>query len=179
MHTGWRESEAGAPIPGYEALVEERGAAAAVKREQPILVVLGNPPYNAYAGVSPEGEGGLVEPYKEGLQAVWGVKKFNLDDLYVRFFRIAERRIAEGTRRGVVSYISNCSWTALPSFYGYAAMPAAQLRPHVDREHAWRPHHHGVRARRTEQRNRVRHRWVLARHSAGCRDGVARTDRAE
>jgi len=26
-----------------------------------------------------------------------GIKKFNLDELYVRFFRLAERRIAEKT----------------------------------------------------------------------------------
>ncbi len=114
--TGWGQSDAGPPIPGYEALVEERGAAATVKRDRPILVVLGNPPYNAYAGVSPEGEGGLVDPYKVGLQAKWGVKKFNLDDLYIRFFRIAERRIAEKTGRGVVSFISNSSWLSLTSF---------------------------------------------------------------
>ena len=114
--TGWTESEAGPPIPGYEALVEERSAARTVKRDRPILVVLGNPPYNAYAGLSPDDEGGLVEAYKKGLQAVWGVKKFNLDDLYVRFFRIAERRIAQGTGRGIVSYISNSSWLSLTSF---------------------------------------------------------------
>lgn len=114
--TGWAESEAGPAIPGYEALVEERSAATAIKRERPILVVLGNPPYNAYAGLSPDDEGGLVEPYKEGLQSRWGVKKFNLDELYVRFFRIAERRIIEGTGRGIVSYISNWSWLFLPSF---------------------------------------------------------------
>ncbi len=114
--TGWTDSPDGPPIPGYEALVEERGAAATVKRQQPILVVLGNPPYNAYAGLSPADEGGLVEPYKEGLRSVWGVRKFNLDELYVRFFRIAERRIVQGAGRGVVSYISNWSWLFLPSF---------------------------------------------------------------
>jgi hypothetical protein len=43
--------------------------------------------------------------------------KFNLDDLYVRFFRIAERRIVEGQPgRGVVSYISNYSYLEDPSF---------------------------------------------------------------
>ena len=114
--TGWAEGEAGPAIPGYEALVEERSAATAIKRERPILVVLGNPPYNAYAGLSPDDEGDLVDSYKKGLQAIWGVKKFNLDDLYVRFFRIAERRITEGTGRGVVSYISNSSWLSLTSF---------------------------------------------------------------
>ncbi len=113
--TGWDDTAQPA-IPGFEALTAEAGAAGAVKRERPILVVLGNPPYNAFAGVSPHSEGGLVEPYKAGLQAEWGVKKFNLDDLYVRFFRIAERRIVDTTGRGVVSYISNHSWLSGPSY---------------------------------------------------------------
>jgi len=80
-------------LAGMPELQGERDAAQHVKREAPILVILGNPPYNAFAGVSPEEEGELVEPYKEGLISKWGIKKFNLDDLYVRFFRLAERRI--------------------------------------------------------------------------------------
>ena len=79
-------------------------------------MILGNPPYNAYAGVSPEEEQGLVEPYKEGLISNWGIKKFNLDDLYVRFFRLAERKIAEKTGQGIVCFISNFSYLADPSF---------------------------------------------------------------
>jgi hypothetical protein len=78
-------------------------------------VILGNPPYNGFAGVSPEEEGGLVEPYKQGLRE-WGIAKNYLDDLYVRFFRLAERRIAEKTGRGVVCYISNFSYLDDPSF---------------------------------------------------------------
>ncbi|MGH7056721.1 MAG: N-6 DNA methylase, partial [Acetobacteraceae bacterium] len=100
----------------FPPLAEEREEAAKVKRERPILVVLGNPPYNAFAGTSPAEEEGLVEPYKEGLQSEWGIRKFNLDDLYVRFFRIAERRIAEATGRGVVCFISNHSWLSFPSY---------------------------------------------------------------
>ena len=79
-------------------------------------MILGNPPYNAFAGVSPQEEGGLVEPYKVGLNTEWGIKKFNLDDLYIRFFRLAERRIAEMTGKGVVCYISNFSYLGDPSF---------------------------------------------------------------
>jgi len=103
-------------LTGMPELRQERDAAEHVKRQTPILVVLGNPPYNAFAGVSPEEEKGLVEPYKEGLISEWGIKKFNLDDLYVRFFRLAERRIAEMTGRGVVCYISNHSWVSEASF---------------------------------------------------------------
>ena len=39
-----------------------------------------------------------------------------LNDLYVRFFRMAERRIAEKTGQGVVCFISNYSWLEGLSF---------------------------------------------------------------
>jgi hypothetical protein len=94
----------------------ERDAAEEVKRDKPILVILGNPPYNSFSGGSPEEEQGLVEPYKEGLFFKWNIKKFNLEDLYIRFFRLAERRIAEKTGKGVICYISNFSYLSHPSF---------------------------------------------------------------
>lgn len=70
-------------------LLDERDRSSAVKQSAPILVIVGNPPYNAFAGVSPAEEQGLVDVYKVGLVKRWGIKKFNLDDLYVRFFRMA------------------------------------------------------------------------------------------
>jgi len=117
--SGWEGAEEGeGPVQTsyWPELAQERQAAEHVKRQVPILVVIGNPPYNAFAGVSPKEEQGLVEPYKEGLISKWGIKKFNLDDLYVRFFRLAERRIAEQTGRGVVCYISNFSYLSDPSY---------------------------------------------------------------
>jgi hypothetical protein len=114
--TGWEPPKGAKKQLTFPEMEEERDAAEHVKRDVPILVVLGNPPYNAFAGVSPEEEQGLVEPYKRGLISEWGIKKFNLDDLYVRFFRLAERRIAERTGEGVVCYISNFSYLSDPSF---------------------------------------------------------------
>jgi hypothetical protein len=114
--TGWDFARDNPHLAQWPELEAERKGAGQVKRETKILVVLGNPPYNAYAGVSPAEEHGLVEPYKNGLVSDWGIKKFNLDDLYVRFFRIAERKIAERTGKGVVSFISNHSWVSDPSF---------------------------------------------------------------
>ena len=111
--TGWKKSEQ-IPIPMQE-LKDERELADGVKRDKPILVVLGNPPYNAFTGIAAGEESGLVDEYKNGLISRWNVKKFNLDDLYIRFFRIAERRIAK-TGRGVLSYISNYSYTSEESF---------------------------------------------------------------
>jgi len=118
--TGWEPLEDPKTLLPFPELKEERDKANKVKQEAPILVILGNPPYNAFAGTSPEEEGGLIEPYKEGLttpvkEGGWGIKKFNLDDLYVRFFRIAERRIVK-SGKGIVSYISNFSYLGDHSF---------------------------------------------------------------
>jgi hypothetical protein len=115
--TGW--SPADGPqtrLTGYFDLEREREAATDVKRVKRVLVVIGNPPYNGFAGVSPAEEQGLVEPYKEGLLSEWGFRKYNLDDLYVRFYRLAERRIVDQTGEGIVCYISNYSFVGHPSF---------------------------------------------------------------
>jgi predicted helicase len=62
-------------------------------------------------------EAELLAPYKEGLFQRFRVRKSTLDDLYIRFYRLAEWRIAEQRdRRGIVSYISNWSWLAGSSF---------------------------------------------------------------
>ena len=114
--TGWDFAGENPKLANWPELEAERRGAGKVKQEKPILVIIGNPPYNAYAGISPEEEQGLVEPYKEGLVKEWGIKKFNLDDLYVRFFRLAERRIAEKTGKGIVCFISNFSYLSDPSF---------------------------------------------------------------
>lgn len=113
--TGWEPPKEPKKRLLFPELQEERDAAEHVKRDTPILVILGNPPYNGFAGVSPQEEDGLLEPYKAGLKK-WGITKNYLDDLYVRFFRVAERRVAEMTGRGVVCYISNFSYLGDPSF---------------------------------------------------------------
>ncbi|MFE9580126.1 type ISP restriction/modification enzyme [Nocardia sp. NPDC006044] len=112
--TGWGDDDDHSTLP-FPEFVAERNAADAVKRDKPILVVLGNPPYNGFAGVSGREEGGLVEPYKFGLADDWDITKNKLDDLYIRFFRIAERRIAEQTGKGIVCFVSNSSWLGDPS----------------------------------------------------------------
>ena len=113
--TGWNPPK-GPKQRIIPELEDERNAAELVKRDKTILVVLGNPPYYAFSGVSPEEEQGLVEPYKDGLSSEWNIRKYNLDELYVRFLRLAERRIAEMTGRGIVCYISSYSYLSDPSF---------------------------------------------------------------
>lgn len=114
--TGWNPAKGPKQKLMFSEMEEERDAAELVKRDKTILVVLGNPPYYAFSGVSPEEEQGLVEPYKEGLATEWKIRKYNLDELYVRFLRLAERRIAEMSKRGIVCYISSYSYLSDPSF---------------------------------------------------------------
>ena len=113
--TGW-EPHMNKPLP-FPELEEERDRADQVKQETPILVILGNPPYNGFAGMAVDEERELSEAYRTTNQ-VRRPEGQGLNDLYVRFFRMAERRIAEKTGQGVVCFISNYSWIDGLSFTG-------------------------------------------------------------
>jgi len=62
--TGWEPEKKPKDKLPFPELQEEHDAAEKVKCDVPILVILGNPPYNAFAGTSPEEEEGHVEEYK-------------------------------------------------------------------------------------------------------------------
>ena len=113
--TGW-EPHTTKPLP-FPELEEERDRAEKVKQEQPILVILGNPPYNGFAGMAVDEERALSGAYRV-TKRVRKPEGQGLNDLYVRFFRMAERRIAEKTGQGVVCFISNYSWLDGLSFTG-------------------------------------------------------------
>ena len=119
--TGWETaSQENLPFPG---LTDERDRAQRVKQKTPILVILGNPPYNGFAGVAVDEERELSQAYRppKGESLPKGVRRpggQGLNDLYVRFFHVAERCITETTGCGVVCFISNYSWLDGLSFHG-------------------------------------------------------------
>ena len=113
--TGW-EPTVQKPLP-FPELEEERDRAERVKQDAPILVILGNPPYNGFAGMAVEEERELSTAYR-ATRRVRKPEGQGLNDLYVRFFRMAERRIAEKTGQGIVCFISNYSWLDGLSFTG-------------------------------------------------------------
>ena len=113
--TGW-EPTVQKPLP-FPELEEERDRAERVKQDTPVLVILGNPPYNGFAGMAVDEERELSTAYRTTKQ-VRRPEGQGLNDLYVRFFRMAERRIAEKTGQGVVCFISNYSWLDGLSFTG-------------------------------------------------------------
>ena len=115
--TGWEPDRDRPPLP-FPELAEERERAEGVKREKPILVILGNPPYNGYAGVNYSAEELELTAAYRRVRKVRPPEGQGLNDLYVRFFRMAERRIVERTGRGIVCFISNYSWLDGLSFTG-------------------------------------------------------------
>lgn len=101
----------------FAELRDEHDAAERVKREERILVILGNPPYNGFAGVAVEEERDLSDAYRTTILAP-APQGQGLNDLYIRFYRMAERKIVEQTGKGVVCFISNYSWLDGLSFPG-------------------------------------------------------------
>jgi predicted helicase len=96
---------------------EEREAADLVKRDQRILVILGNPPYDGFAGVAVNEERALTTAYRT-VKSVPAPEGQGLNNLFVRFFRMAERRIVEKTGQGVVCFITPYIWLDGRSFTG-------------------------------------------------------------
>lgn len=107
--TGWEPPKGPKQHLIFPEMEAERDAAAKVKREAPILVVIGNPPYNGFSGVGMDEEQELVDAYRNPKRAP-APQGQGLLDLYVRFLRVGERKIVDGTGSGIVCYISNYSW---------------------------------------------------------------------
>lgn len=81
---------------------EEANAAAEIKKEKPIMVVLGNPPYSVSSLNRGEWIDALIDDYKQGLHE----KKLNMDDDYIKFLRFAQWHI-EKTGYGILGFITN------------------------------------------------------------------------
>ncbi len=121
--TGWTSASSGAQpvqqqLSGFSILEKERDAAEHIKRDVPIIVVLGNPPYSGYAGIARIDEERDLSLAYRTTQSARKPKGQGLNDLYVRFFRMAERQIVERGKRGIVCFISNYSWLSGLSYTG-------------------------------------------------------------
>ena len=110
-------------------LAEEADRASEVKRELPIMVVLGNPPYSGHSANTGEwiskllhGEdatsGGRAGSYFEvdGLPLRNTQLKWLSDD-YVKFIRFGQWRV-ERTGHGVLAFVTNHSYLDSPTFAG-------------------------------------------------------------
>ena len=111
-------------IPGVSSLSEESHLAGEVKKEQSILVILGNPPYSGISSNVNEWTEKLLKEDIDGCQSYYkvddeplGEKKLWLQDDYVKFLRFAQWKIQK-SGFGIVGMITNHGYLDNPTFRG-------------------------------------------------------------
>jgi len=112
-------------IPGLSSLSEESHLAGKIKKEQPVLVILGNPPYSGISANINDWTEKLLKQNIDGAQSYYEVDgkplgeknpKWLQDD-YVKFLRFAQWKIQKAGF-GVVGMITNHSYLDNPTFRG-------------------------------------------------------------
>lgn len=98
-------------------LTREAREASTIKRQTPIMCVLGNPPYSGVSNNKGEWITSLIEDYKYIDGVHFGERKHWLQDDYVKFIRFAENMI-EKTGEGVVGMITNHGYLDNRTFRG-------------------------------------------------------------
>ncbi|MDY7018949.1 MAG: N-6 DNA methylase [Chloroflexota bacterium] len=99
-------------------ITEEANAAAEIKKDKPIMVVLGNPPYSGHSANKGAWARQLVETYKTVDSSPLGEKNPKwLQDDYVKFIRFGQWRI-EHTGQGILAFITNHAYLDNPTFRG-------------------------------------------------------------
>jgi predicted helicase len=105
-------------LPGFNKyIVDEANAAAEIKKEKPIMVVLGNPPYSGVSANKGKWISELIEDYKVVDGQPLNERKHWLQDDYVKFIRFGQWRIGS-TGRGILAFISNHAYLNNPTFRG-------------------------------------------------------------
>ncbi len=112
-------------IPGLESLSDESHKAGKVKRHDPILVILGNPPYSANSAnynewtekLLKEDLDGATSYYKVDGQPLGERNSKLLQDDYVKFLRFSQWKIQKAGQ-GIVGMITNHSYLDNPTFRG-------------------------------------------------------------
>ena len=106
-------------LPGpFRAITDEANAAASVKRDLPIMVVIGNPPYSGHSANKGEWIANLVNDYKTVDGQPLGERNPKwLQDDYVKFIRFGQWRIQQ-TGAGILAFITNHGYLDNPTFRG-------------------------------------------------------------
>ncbi|GFZ81078.1 DNA methyltransferase [Elstera cyanobacteriorum] len=101
-------------------LTREAQEANIIKRDMPIMCVLGNPPYSGVSSNTGEWATNLIDPYKKEPGGKVKLKERNpkwVNDDYVKFIRFAEHMISK-TGEGVLGFITNHGYIDSPTFRG-------------------------------------------------------------
>ncbi|MGL4488933.1 MAG: type ISP restriction/modification enzyme [Rhizobiaceae bacterium] len=107
-------------LPFAQWLSNEAKQANTVKRDMPIMCVIGNPPYSGESANKGDWIMGLMEAYKKepgGKQKLQERNPKWINDDYVKFIRFAEHMIAKNGE-GVLGFITNHGYLDNPTFRG-------------------------------------------------------------
>ena len=119
------EGEMQVPLSGpYRVIAEEANSATEIKRDMPIMVVLGNPPYAGHSANASRKNGKLtwigelIEDYKQVDGKGLGERNTKwLQDDYVKFIRFGQHRIQK-TGAGILAFVTNHGYLDNPTFRG-------------------------------------------------------------
>lgn len=98
-------------------LSAEANEANAIKRDAPVMVVLGNPPYSGVSSNNNDWINGLIEDYKYVDGEHFNERKHWLNDDYVKFIRYGQHFI-EKNGEGVLAFINPHGFLDNPTFRG-------------------------------------------------------------
>lgn len=96
-------------------LADESLAASEVKRQAPVMVVLGNPPYSGHSQNKGEWIEELIADYKQSAALKKPAQTKWLSDDYVKFMRFSQSRI-EQTGYGILAFVTNHGYLDNPTF---------------------------------------------------------------
>ncbi len=105
----------------FQQLADEARGASEVKRQTPIMCVIGNPPYSGESENKGDHIMGLMEAYKMEPGGKEKLKEKNskwINDDYVKFIRMSEDLIAKNPSGGVLGFITNHGYVDNPTFRG-------------------------------------------------------------
>jgi len=105
----------------FQPLAEEARGASEVKRQTPIMCVIGNPPYSGESANKGDHIMALMEAYKKEPGGKEKLKERNpkwINDDYVKFIRMAEDLISRNPSGGVLGFITNHGYLDNPTFRG-------------------------------------------------------------
>ncbi|MEW6196375.1 MAG: N-6 DNA methylase [Bacteroidota bacterium] len=105
-------------FPNMSSLSVESHEAGEIKRKEPILVILGNPPYSGHSSNTGEWISEKIKEYYQVDGKPLGEKNPKwLQDDYVKFIRFAQWKIDQAGS-GVLGFITNHSYLDNPTFRG-------------------------------------------------------------
>lgn len=95
----------------FDFLATEAKEANRIKKDTPVMVMVGNPPYSNFSSNKNQWISEKISDYKKGLNET----KLNLDDDYIKFIRLGQYYIEKNDGGGILAYITNNSFIDEPT----------------------------------------------------------------